>query len=88
MRREVALEGARLDRCTQRWVIATGRRVDVLGAERWLDGPIGAPDAVSPAIVDFYETTSAWSVDVRSCGCTTACSGRRSADIVVVAGSA
>jgi hypothetical protein len=103
----VALEGALLDRCTQRWVIATGRPVEFEGPERWLDGPIGAPDgvgedwieqyaaargarleedapqgllpsfaalsgpgldvaAVSPAIADFYENTSAWSIDVWS----------------------
>lgn len=107
MRRDVALEGALLDRLTQRWVIATGRPVEFEGAECWLDGPTGAPDgigegwidqyasrrgahleedgpqgllpefaalsgagldvdAVSPAIVDFYEATSEWSVDVWS----------------------
>jgi hypothetical protein len=107
MRRAVALEGALLDRSTQRWVIATGRPVDVEGPERWLDGPVGAPDgvgegwieqhaaatgarieegtprgllpafaalsgpgldvtAVSAAIVDFYEHTSEWSLDVWS----------------------
>jgi hypothetical protein len=107
MRREPALDGALLDRFTQRWVIATGRPVEFSGAERWLDGPTGAPDgvgevwieqhaaatgatlkeghdqgllpdfgallgpgsamdAVAPAIVDFYENTAAWSVDVWS----------------------
>lgn len=107
MRRDVALDGALLDRATQRWVIATGRPVDLAGPERWLDGPVGAPDgigegwidqyaartgarrveadhqgllpefaalagagfdteAVSPAIVDFYEHTADWSVDVWS----------------------
>jgi hypothetical protein len=106
MRRDAVLDGALLDRATQRWVIATGRPVAFHGAERWLDGPIGAPDgvgeawidqhatatgarlveteqgllptfaalsgpgfaadAVSPAIVDFYEHTSAWSLDVWS----------------------
>ncbi len=107
MRREPALDGALLDQFTQRWVIATGRPVEFAGAERWLDGPIGAPggvgedwidqhaaaagaslqqgdpqgllpdfstlagpgfevDALAPAIVDFYEHTSAWSVDVWS----------------------
>jgi hypothetical protein len=30
----VALEGALLDRCTQRWVIATGRPVEFEGLER------------------------------------------------------
>jgi hypothetical protein len=105
MRGAAALDGAFLDRFTQRWVIATGRRVEFGGSERWLDGPIGAPDgvgenwieqhvartdgrlvegspqgllpafaalsgpgldvdAVSPAIVDFYEKTSEWSLDV------------------------
>lgn len=107
MRREAVLDGALLDRFTQRWVIATGRPVEFGGSECWLDGPIGAPDgvgeawieqhaagtgaslkeghpqgllpefaalsgpgldvaAVSPAIVDFYENTSEWSVDVWS----------------------
>jgi hypothetical protein len=107
MRRAATLDGALLDRSTQRWVIATGRPVEFGGSERWLDGPIGAPDgvgeawidqyaaatgaslvaggpqgllpafaalsgpgldvdAVSPAIVDFYENTSEWSLDVWS----------------------
>lgn len=107
MGRAVTLRGAPIDRLTQRWVIATGRPVDLAGAERWLDGPVGSPDgigegwieqhaaatgarledvtpqgllpsfaalagpgfdvgAVDPAIVDFYERTSAWSLDVWS----------------------
>lgn len=107
MRTDVTLRGALIDRSTQRWVIATGRRADFDGAERWLDGPVGSPDvvgedwigqhashigatlhegpdqgllpafsalsgagfdaaAVSPAIADFYEHTSAWSMDVWS----------------------
>ncbi len=108
MRPDVALGGAPVDRFTQRWVIATGRAVGLEGSERWLDGPIGAPDGVgedwieqyasrrgatledgdgqgllpefaaalsgagvdvdgvSPAIVDFYENTSDWSMDVWS----------------------
>lgn len=107
MRSDVALEGALVDRVTQRWVIATGRAVDLDGPERWLDGPTGDPHVVgddwidqyadrrgavleegrdqgllpsfaalggpgfdptqvSPAIVDFYERTSSWSVDVWS----------------------
>lgn len=107
MWRGVSLDGALLDRFTQRWVILTGRPVEFTGTERWLDGPIGSPDgvgadwidqyvsrkggvlkegdvhgvlpdfaalagegfdagAVSPAIVDFYENTSIWSVDVWS----------------------
>ncbi|MBW3619008.1 MAG: hypothetical protein KY461_02075 [Actinobacteria bacterium] len=107
MRAEVTLDGALIDRFTQRWVIRTGRPVEFTAAHRWLDGPIGSPDgigedwidqyasrrgaavergdpqgllpdfaalagdgfdvdAVSPAIVDFYENTSVWSVDVWS----------------------
>ena len=107
MGRDVVLEGALLDRATQRWVIATGRPVDLAGPDRWLDGPIGAPNgvgedwidqyasrqgaslrddhpqgllptfaalagpgfdvrAVSPTIVDLYENTSTWSMDVWS----------------------
>lgn len=107
MRSRADLDGALLDRFTQRWVIATGRPVEFEGAEHWLAGPIGATDgvgeawieqhaaatgarlegddpqgllpafaalsgpgfevdAVAPAIVDFYEHTSAWSVDVWS----------------------
>lgn len=103
----VELRGAALDRGTQRWVIATGRAVDLEGSEAWLDGPVGGPDAigedwidqhagrvgatlvespdqgllpdfgalacpgfdpsqVDPTIVDFYETTADWSVDVWS----------------------
>ncbi len=105
MARRPALRGALLDRATQRWVVATGRHVDFLGEEAWLDGPVGAPKeigedwiqqhaalrgaqlhetptqgllpsfaalagpdfdpgAVSPTIVEFYETTADWSVDV------------------------
>lgn len=104
--RRVDLRGALVDRVTQRWVIATGRRIDLTGAQRWLDGPVGDPDgiadrwvdvhaarhgadvvegpelgllptfaalapsldpaAVSPQIVAFYETTTAWSVDLWS----------------------
>lgn len=87
--------------------MATGRHVDLDGPERWLDGPVGAPDRVgddwidqhatrvgatamvdrpqgllpdvgalagpgfganrvSPTIVDFYERTSEWTLDVWS----------------------
>jgi len=100
------LRGAPVDRATQRWVMATGRRVDLAGPERWLDGPVGDPDglgdrwvdayaahlgagvvegpqqgllpafaalapsvdaaAVSPEVAAFYETTTAWSVDLWS----------------------
>lgn len=107
MRSEITLHGAPVDRVTQRWVVATGRAIDVDGSERWLDGPVGHPDGigqgwidqhaarrdavltegpdqgllpslaalagpgfdvdrVSPAIVDFYQRTAAWSVDVWS----------------------
>ncbi|HSH66960.1 MAG TPA: hypothetical protein VLB84_14500, partial [Bacteroidia bacterium] len=34
----VELRGALVDRVTQRWVIATGRRNDLVGEARWLDG--------------------------------------------------
>jgi hypothetical protein len=54
MRREPALDGALLDRFTQRWVIATGRAVEFGGAERWLDGPTGAPDGVGEAWIEQH----------------------------------
>lgn len=40
-----ALAGARIDRATQRWVIATGRRVSMRD-HPWLDGPVGAPTII------------------------------------------
>ncbi len=40
--RSPALSGALVDRATQRWVIATGRRV-TFEDHWWLDGPVGAP---------------------------------------------
>jgi hypothetical protein len=42
----VKLRGALVDRVTQRWVIATGRRIDLIGGERWLDGPVGDPGGI------------------------------------------
>jgi hypothetical protein len=47
--RRVKLAGAFVDRITQRWVIATGRPIDLTGSERWLDGPIGNPDGIGTA---------------------------------------
>lgn len=98
--------GVLIDRATQRWVAATGRRID-LTTQRWLDGPVGrevdiggtwlgdevrrvAGIAVTehdqgllpvmsvldrddfrtgdlhPDIVDFYEHTRRWRMDVWS----------------------
>lgn len=39
------LQGALVDRATQRWVIATGRQVS-FAEHAWLDGPVGAPDRI------------------------------------------
>lgn len=50
----VELRGASVDRATQRWVMATGRRVDLAGAQRWLDGPVGDPDGLGDRWVDTY----------------------------------
>lgn len=50
----VELRGALVDRLTQRWVIATGRRVDLAGGARWLDGPVGGPDGIGDRWVDAY----------------------------------
>lgn len=50
----IELRGALVDRVTQRWVIATGRRIDLAGGERWLDGPIGDPDGIGDGWVDAY----------------------------------
>jgi hypothetical protein len=52
------LRGAPVDRLTQRWVIATGRRVDLAGAERWLDGPVGDPDGIGDRWVDAHAAVS------------------------------
>lgn len=52
--RRVELQGALVDRVTQRWVIATGRRVDVAGRERWLDGPVGDPEGIGDRWVDVH----------------------------------
>lgn len=41
-----ALQGALIDRATQRWVIATGRPI-VFATQAWLDGPIGSPDGIA-----------------------------------------
>jgi hypothetical protein len=50
----VALRGALLDRVTQRWVMATGRRIDLSGPERWLDGPVGDPAGIGDGWVDAH----------------------------------
>ena len=52
--RRVELRGALVDRVTQRWVIATGRRIDVAGGERWLDGPVGDPGGIGDRWVDVH----------------------------------
>ncbi len=43
--RSAPLGGARIDRATQRWVIATGRPVR-FREQPWLDGPVGAPEGI------------------------------------------
>ena len=101
------LRGALVDRLTQRWVIATGRPIDVADEERWLAGPVGRPEGIGeewiaqhaalvgapvsedrdggllpdmraldgpgfrvqdlhPAVVEFYEHTAAWRLDLWS----------------------
>ena len=50
----VGLRGVLVDRVTQRWVIATGRRIDLAGGERWLDGPVGDPDGIGDRWVDVH----------------------------------
>ena len=52
--RRVELRGALVDRVTQRWVIATGRRVDLAGRHRWLDGPVGDPGGIGDRWVEAY----------------------------------
>ena len=42
--------GALVDRATQRWVRATGRRA-ALGDHPWLDGPVGDVDRIG---MDFF----------------------------------
>ncbi len=41
----MASGGPAVDRLTQRWVRATGRRIP-LGEHPWLDGPVGAPEVI------------------------------------------
>jgi hypothetical protein len=50
----VELRGAAVDRTTQRWVIATGRKVDLRGPEAWLDGPVGDPDGLGERWFDAH----------------------------------
>ena len=50
----VELRGALVDRVTQRWVIATGRRIDLAGGERWLDGPVGDAGGIGDRWVDAH----------------------------------
>jgi hypothetical protein len=50
----VELRGALVDRATQRWVVATGRRVDLAGDERWLDGPVGDPAGIGERWIDAH----------------------------------
>src|SRR5215218_9863983 len=44
-----------IDWLTQRWVRATGRRVDLAGAP-WLDGPVGEPAGIG---ADFFDRLAA-----------------------------
>jgi hypothetical protein len=105
--------GFLVDRATQAWVRATGRKID-LTDHPWLDGPVGDPrvigdewlgreanrlegqlcegggllasigllrgdgfdpDPLSPAVVDFYERTTEWRLDVWSQWCPAALPG-------------
>ena len=54
----VELRGAAVDRVTQRWVTATGRQVDLDGAERWLDGPVGDADGIGERWFDAHAARS------------------------------
>lgn len=47
-RQRPPLRGALLDRITQRWVVATGRRLE-LAPDHWLDGPVGDPAGIGSA---------------------------------------
>jgi hypothetical protein len=47
----MAAGGALVDRVTQFWVRATGRRVD-LAASPWLEGPIGKTDRIGTTVFD------------------------------------
>lgn len=51
--RPVSLQGALIDRATQRWVIATGRSVSI-AQHRWLDGPTGAPEGIGSEWIDQH----------------------------------
>lgn len=48
------LGGALVDRVTQRLVIATGRRIDLVASERWLDGPVGDVDGIGDRWADAH----------------------------------
>ena len=102
----MANRGRPIDRTTQAWVRATGRKID-LARETWLDGPVGQTESINttwladeaarlggtmssrpdqgllsefgtldrdgfasvdlhPLIVDFYEHTRRWQMDVWS----------------------
>ncbi|GGI04955.1 hypothetical protein [Egicoccus halophilus] len=52
--RRVELRGSLVDRVTQRWVIATGRRVDLVGGQGWLDGPVGDPGGIGDRWVEAH----------------------------------
>ena len=45
--------GAAIDRVTQRWVITTGRQID-LRDQPWLDGPVGSPDGIGGRWIDDH----------------------------------
>lgn len=45
--------GAPIDLLSQRWVIATGRRVD-FSTEPWLDGPVGSPDGIGDRWIEEH----------------------------------
>jgi hypothetical protein len=44
--------GNLVDRITQRWVQFTGRPINVLGEEKWLDGPTGEPGGIGS---DYFQ---------------------------------
>jgi len=58
-----------IDRVTQRWVQATGRRVD-LRRHAWLDGPWSEPDLVGSTWVDreIQRTGGAAAIESDACG--------------------
>jgi hypothetical protein len=68
VQQEPALRGARIDRATQRWVVATGRRVPVRD-HPWLDGPVGSPTGIGTRwITEHADRVGAELVEDRQTG--------------------